>query len=207
MHARLVLNTALVLLSSPSEDFFLTLQKCWGSFPVAHGRGALNCCAVTRPVVTWPANHFDLWDWQIDPNGLVPASNYILSQTSTILSTFLHLTSLPLRLDPALIPQLPFSSSHASAPCPRPSVKVIKSFLSPLHPHMLCLFSSSALTSVQVCCTVIHTKDQLQQLQHLMCDHYQSELTVVQCVLCWLLDLAPAWLGFFGRVCVCACVC
>lgn len=107
----------------------------------------------------WPANHFDLWDWQIDPNGLVPASNYILSQTSTILSTFLHLTSLPLHLDSILIPQLLFSSSHASAPCPRPSVKVIKSFLSPLHLHMLCLFSFSALTSVQVCCTVIHTKD------------------------------------------------
>lgn len=37
--------------------FFLTLSKCWGSFPVAQGRRALNCCAVTRR----PANHFDLW--------------------------------------------------------------------------------------------------------------------------------------------------
>ncbi|TNN85939.1 Rho-related GTP-binding protein RhoN [Liparis tanakae] len=29
-------------------------------------------------------------------------------------------------------------------------------------------------------CTVIHTKDRLQQLQHLMCDHDQSELAVIQ---------------------------
>uniref|UniRef100_A0AAQ6A6L9 Rho family GTPase 2 n=1 Tax=Amphiprion ocellaris TaxID=80972 RepID=A0AAQ6A6L9_AMPOC len=36
-------------------------------------------------------------------------------------------------------------------------------------------------TSAQVCCTVIHTKDRLQQLQHLMCDRHQSELAVVQC--------------------------
>lgn len=120
---------------------------------------------------------------------LIPTASFQPLITSQVqqaptVSTSLHLTSLPLHLDSALIPRSLLSSSHTSAPCPRPSVKVIKSLPSPLRPHMLRLFSSSALTSAQVCSTVIHTKDQLQQLQHLMCDHYQSELAVVQCVLC-----------------------
>lgn len=63
--ARLVLNTALFLLSSPSEDFFFWLCK---SAEVASLslRAEEHCDCRDRDLpIIWK-----LWDWQIDPNGL-----------------------------------------------------------------------------------------------------------------------------------------
>ena len=111
--------------------FFPTLKKCWGSIPVAQGRRALNCCAVTKaccdrdlPIIV--ITGID----KLIPAASFRAPNYILNQTSAIVSTFCRLTFCPLHLDSPLIPRLPLPSVRASAPCPRASIKVIKSFQS-----------------------------------------------------------------------------
>lgn len=118
--ARLILNTALFLLLSHSEDFFFfpTLKKCWGSIPVAQGRRALNCCAVAKawcdrdlPIIV--ITGID----KLIPTASFRAPNYTLNQTSAIVSTFCRLTFRPLHLDSPLIPRLPLRSLRASAPC------------------------------------------------------------------------------------------
>jgi len=82
-------------LSYPSVGFFfLTLQKCWCSPAVAPSRKSseLLRCEETCGDRDLPIMLI-FWGWQMDPSGLILASNHISSQMSTVISTFLHPTS------------------------------------------------------------------------------------------------------------------